>query len=124
MMAIFASLLVNLALAVKIIVFDPNYPFRPICFKHNVGLVVLDGKMGEKFRKKMHTNLSNSRLSRHGILYYPYWDWWKEEELLWNITRKISVKIHEEHIGRRMTAKEYEEQEPARCTFIDRYSRM
>ena len=120
--AMFASLLVNLALAVKIAAFDPNYPFHPICYSRRTGLVVLTKRMNEKFKQMMHTSLYNARVSRDGVLYLPLWDWWDGEEILWNVTRTVAVRLHEQRIGRRMTSKEYDEWKPQHCLFIGRYA--
>jgi hypothetical protein len=118
------SVLINLALAVKIAVFDSNYPFRPLCFGDpHLGIIALHQPMNERFRDRMQLALWNSRLSRDRILYISYWEWWNEKEILWNASRSIAVKLYEQEMGiKRMSDKTREKLQTARCKFIRKYA--
>jgi len=118
------SLIVNLTLAVKILVFDANYPFRPICHGgRHVGLVVLKEPMNKRFRDRMQLALWNSRLSRRRILYVSYWEWTNERTELWNATAAIAEYVYEQQKGiKPLTNQESEKLQTARCKFIRKYA--
>lgn len=118
------SVLLNLGLITKIALFDAYVPFRPICFAGNhVGNVVLTEPMNATFRKRMHYNLSNSRLSFDGVLYISYWKWSNQQDDLWNITRAVAEYLYEDQKGiKRMTQDQREKLQTWRCKFIRKYA--
>ncbi len=118
------SVLINLALATKILVFDSNYPFRPICHGgRHVGMVVLNEPMNDRFKDRMQWAIWNSRVSRDDILYISYWEWWNEKEILWNTSRSVAEYIYERQKGiKRMSNQERQKLQTARCKFIRKYA--
>ncbi|MHA1572292.1 MAG: hypothetical protein ACTSWM_10750 [Alphaproteobacteria bacterium] len=118
------SLLTNLAVAVKISVFDSNYPFRPICHGgRHVGMVALNEPMNDRFKDRMQLALWNSRRSDDRILRISYWEWLNEKEILWNTSRSIAEYVFERQKGiKRMTQETREKLQTARCKFIRKYA--
>jgi len=118
------SLIVNLALAVKITVFASNYPFHPLCHGgRHYGLLVLREPMSIRYKKRMHYNIDNLRLSRDGTLFISYWKWRNEKGAIWNISTAIAEDVYEEEKGiKRMTQQEREKLQTARCKFIRKYA--
>jgi hypothetical protein len=95
--ALGASLVANLALAVKIIVFDPILPLKPVCFTEDDGLVVLDRPMTNAFKRRMALAYHSSpRASMSGWrLYVSRWYWWNEKEVIWNHSRQAAEDIYQ-----------------------------
>jgi len=117
------SLIVNLALAIKIAVFDPNHPFRIICYvDRHVGFLELSDPVGDRFRERILANPSHSkRLGRNGTVYISSWDWWFEKDWHWNLTRQIAERIYFERTGKRITEENRDKLQTNRCGFIRRY---
>ncbi len=118
------SLLINLALAVKIAIFDSNYPFRPLCFgEPHLGIIVLNEPMNEQFKDRMQWAIWNSRVSRDDILYISYWKWWRNKEGLWNTSRSVAEYVYvQQKGGTRMTDEERDKLRTSRCKFIRKYA--
>ncbi len=118
------SILFNLGLVTKITVFDAYVPFRPICHRgRHGGLTVLSEPLSDRFKKEMHYNWSNLRLSFNGVLYISYWEWSNEQEDLWNVTRSVAEYVYEHQKGiKRMTQETREKLQTARCKFIRKYA--
>ena len=90
--ALTLSLIANVGLIAKIAVFDPAFPFRPICFSKPQGLVVLDGVMRERFKQRVlrYSDYAMT-LAKDGTIYISRWDWWREKESIWNMSRQVAV---------------------------------
>jgi len=124
--ALALSLIVNLTLAIKIAVFDLNYPFRPLCFgEPHLGIIVLNEPMNDRFKDRMRSSLWNSRLSRDDILYVSYWEWRYEKENIWNVSRASAEFVYEQQKGtKRMSDETREKLQTARCKFIRKWALM
>jgi len=117
-------LLANLTFVVKIALFDPNYPFHPICHGgRHVGLVVLNEPMSLGFKQRMQVSLANSRQLDDRVLYISYWTWRHDKEALWNVTRSAAEYVYEqENRIKRMSQAERERLQTARCKFIRKHA--
>ena len=122
--ALALSLVVNLTLAIKIAVFDSNYPFRPLCFgEPHLGIIALDKPMNRRFRDRMQLSLANSRQSDDWILYISYWEWRYKKEDLWNVSRSAAEYVYEQQKGiKRMSNETREKLQTARCKFIRKWA--
>ncbi len=118
------SLAVNIAYAIQIIVFDPNYPFRLICYvNRHIGFLELSGPMRERFKERILVNPSHSkRLGTDGKVYISWWDWRREKDWHWNLTRQIAERIYEEETGKSMSGKVRDKLQTNRCKFIRKYA--
>jgi len=118
------SLLVNLVLAVKIAVFDPNYPFRPLCHGgRHFGLLVLDQPMNRRFKDEMLRSIWNTRILNDKVLYISYWKWTNKKETLWNLSREAAEILYIKKTGvSRITNKKREILQTGRCKFIRKYA--
>jgi len=98
--ALVLSLTANAGLIAKIVVFDPAIPFRPLCLSRQEGLVVMKGLMREKYKAHVLTNL-NYRISvdKDGTIYISRWDWWRDKDGIWNLSRQIAERLHRERTG-------------------------
>ena len=76
---LYASLAVSFALLVKIIVFDPNLEFKPVCFNLSFsgGFETVRGKQTEAFREAIRYNLARYgfRVSGGGRNYISVFTW-------------------------------------------------
>lgn len=117
------SLFVNLAVAVKIIVFDPNYPFRPICFAgRHVGLVALNGPVTREFKVEILEILNHARWNASGEnLYISRRSWWNERGVLWNQTRQVAEFIHKKRTGQPLSQIRSQFKTNS-CKFIRKYA--
>ena len=99
------SVLINLTLAVKIAVLDPNYPFRPICFAdRHVGLVALNGPVSREFKVEILEILNHARWNASSEnLYISRRSWWNERGVLWNQTRQVAEYIHKKRTGQSLS---------------------
>jgi len=118
-----ASLLTNLMLAVKIAVFDPNYPFRPVCFAdRHVGLVALSGPVTREFKVEILEILNNAKWNASGEnLYVSRRSWWNEHDVLWNQTREVAEYLHKRRTGQSLSQMR-RQFETNSCDFIRRYA--
>lgn len=98
--AVALSLIANVGLIAKIALFDPAIPFRPLCLSRQEGLVVMKGLMREKYKAHVLTNL-NYRISvdKDGTIYISRWDWWRDKDGIWNLSRQIAERLHRERTG-------------------------
>ena len=57
---LYASLAVSFALLVKVVIFDPNLEFKPVCFNLSFGggLETVRGKQSEGFREAIRYSLA------------------------------------------------------------------
>ena len=118
------SLLINLALGIKIVVFDLNYPFRPICNGgRHIGFIVYQKEMGVRFQYRVQTFLPNSRVSNNFTLYISYRDWLLEKKKLWEASRSAAEYVHKRQYKiKRMTDQERKKLQTGRCAFIRKYA--
>lgn len=85
----------NAGLIAKIAVFDPTYPFRPICFSRPQGLAVMNGPMRERFKERVLLNLTYAKmLAKDGTIYVSRWVWWRDKDGIWNLSRQIAERLH------------------------------
>lgn len=118
------SLAANLTLTIKISVFDPNYPFRIICYvDRHTGFLELDDPLSERFKELILSNPSHSkRLGTDGTVYVSRWDWWSADDWHWNLTREIAEHIYFERTGKRITTDDRDKLRTNRCDFIRKYT--
>jgi hypothetical protein len=127
-----ASLLGNLAFVVKVVVFDPNLPFRPICFANKWdGFIYLEGPLNPDFIKEMHYSRGDSRIERkpgisNATLYISRWDFWRDgkSDGIINLVRSVAEHVYEQKElgGRRITFEEAEKLKTPYCSFIRKYA--
>ena len=76
---LYASLAVNFALLVKIVLFDPNLEFKPVCFNLSFGggFETVWGRQSEDFREAIRYNLARYgfRVSGEGRNYISVFTW-------------------------------------------------
>jgi hypothetical protein len=89
--ALAASILANLALAIKILVFDPNVRVQPLCWDGSHELVELDGPQTSLYRDyySRGRGLFNSRVDADRYYYVSLIDRWVYEDDLWNSTTHV-----------------------------------
>lgn len=123
--ALVLSLVANVGLVAKIAVFDPGIPFRPICLSRQEGPVVMKGPMREKYKAHVLTN-PNYRLSvdKDGTIYISRWDWWRNKNGIWNLSRQIAERLHRERTGLPLPGSEQMGMYPGAqtCRFISTYA--
>lgn len=119
------SVLGNAALATKILVFDPNFPFRPFCWDYDKDdLVEITEPLTEAFKADFLTNPTNNmRMGTDGQIYISRWDWWGYDNRTWhwNLTRMIAEYQHEQRTREPMEEirRKYKTNS---CTFIRQYA--
>ena len=96
------SIAVNLALAVKFVIFDPNQVLRPECFDTFDGVVSLKGRTTADFRRSMlHSwGMYNLRVDLDGTVYVSRWDLLRHQDPMWNWTRQIAEAVYREKTGK------------------------
>lgn len=114
----------NIAFATKVLIFDPNYQFRLICYvNRHAGFLELREPMSERFKERILANPSHSkRLGTDGIVYISWWDWRDAEDWHWNLTRQIVEGIYEEETGKSMTGMLRNKLKTNGCDFIRKYA--
>ena len=97
------SIAANLALAVKIVIFDPNQVLRPVCFEEPPGyLRSLEGRPTADFRRAMlHTwSMVGWRVDPDGTVYVSRWGLWRHRDIIWNWTRQIAEAVYRKKTGK------------------------
>lgn len=120
--ALLVSVAANLNFANRVLYLDTNHPFSPICFTEADGFVVLTEPMNERYKERMLVNPTHSkRLGTDGVIYISLWDWTKNQDEIWNLTRQIAERIYFERTGKMLSAKEAMKKLTGRCKFIRKY---
>ena len=116
------SVIANLGLVARSVLFDMNHRFKPICFVQADGLVALDGLMSEKFRDKVVLSDISARAGGLYAVFVSRWDWWNRREEYWNLTRRIAERMHQERAGERVTKAVRARLRTGSCGFIRKYA--
>ena len=119
------SLIANVGLFAKMAVFDPGIPFRPICFSKPHGLVVMSGLMRKRFKERILLNLTYAKtLAKDGTIYISRWDWWRDKDGIWNLSRQTAEWLHRERTGLPLPGSEQMGMYPGAqtCRFISTYA--
>ena len=120
--ALLVSVAANLNFANRVLYFDTNHPFHPICLSEADGLVVLTEPMNDRFKELVLSNTTHShRLGTDNVLYISLRDWKRDQDGIWNLTRQTAVHIYFDRTGEKLTMKEMFEMQTGHCKFIRKY---
>lgn len=108
--ALAASLLINIGLATKIAIFDPNVLVKPICWDDAAGdFVSIDGPLSYRYRSSFDFRRGSGafREDEDDNTYVPLMDYWSDEQGYWNDTTHV-VDYLVRHHGDEMSLPPYE----------------
>lgn len=104
------SVLINVALAAKILVFDANTQVRPLCWdERRDEVVALDGTQSGWYLDEFRYvgGRFGTRLDAEGYYYVSLPDYWKHEQFFWNATTHVVNRLVLDH-GDQMKLPPYE----------------
>jgi hypothetical protein len=100
--ALAASLLINIGLATKIAVFDPNARVKPICWDDDAGdLVSIDGPLTVRYMDSFDFRQGSLefREDEDDNTYISLVDYWSDEQAFWNYTTHVVDYLVRNHGG-------------------------
>jgi hypothetical protein len=60
----------------------------------------MNGLMRKKFKESVLLNHTYRKtLTKDGRIYISRWDWWRDKEGIWNLSRQIAERLHRERTG-------------------------
>jgi hypothetical protein len=107
--SVIVSVVLNILLAAKIVIYDLNTPLRPLCFDFtdgpfrggpwDTGIEEVEGPLNEYFRGRIWTGRPphDYRIDGDGTIYISLRDRNRYEDLIWNWTSDEVTRIIEEH---------------------------
>lgn len=113
------------ALAIKVVVFNPNWPFKPACIGSSGGVYILEGFQTELFRDEVASRALNHmmehgyRVDRKGV-YVSLLD--LDVDLFLNHTTKVLQYLEEVEMNKLVANRNYIEVKKSRGQFPPRPS--
>ncbi len=130
---LYASLAVSVALLVKIVIFDPNLEFKPVCFNvgggpFGGGFETVHGKQSADFRETIRWNLARwgFRVSGEGRNYISVFTWLTTdtEKFQWNTSGAVQTVIDKRGIDPTLSGYERDNaiQRHVSCKLVEVYA--